>query len=90
MTVVAISCDQSLNSDANPMPSTVRFNHRSRRRGGPLLVLVSFVSGRSLMCWVTIWIPAPQSKEKNQAEQAFRAIEWKENYLLPFRFGGHL
>src|SRR5439155_8084203 len=27
-TVVAISCDQSLNKDASPTPSTVRFNHR--------------------------------------------------------------
>jgi hypothetical protein len=42
------------------------------------------------MCWVTIWIPGLQSKEKNQNEQPFRAIEWKANYLLPFRFGGHL
>ena len=27
---VAISCDQSLHSDASPMPRTVRFSHRMR------------------------------------------------------------
>ena len=29
ITDVAISCDQSLNSDARPMPSTVRFSQRT-------------------------------------------------------------
>src|SRR5438309_7403386 len=29
--VVAISCDQSLNSDASPTPTTVRFSHGRRR-----------------------------------------------------------
>jgi hypothetical protein len=28
--VVAVSCDQSLNSDASPTPTTVRFNQRGR------------------------------------------------------------
>jgi hypothetical protein len=28
ITVVAISCDQSLNNDASPMPSTVPFSQR--------------------------------------------------------------
>ncbi len=28
MTVVAISCDQSLKREASPMPSTVRFSQR--------------------------------------------------------------
>ena len=31
---VAISCDQSLNSDASPMPSTVRFSQRTCEAGG--------------------------------------------------------
>lgn len=35
MTVVAISCDQSLKSDASPMPSTVRFSQAGRARAGP-------------------------------------------------------
>ena len=33
MTVVAISCEQSLNSDASPMPSTVRLSQRIRTAG---------------------------------------------------------
>jgi hypothetical protein len=30
---VAISCDQSLHSDASPMPRTVRFSQRPRGAG---------------------------------------------------------
>jgi len=34
MTAVAISCDQSLHSEASPMPSTVRFSQREVGGGG--------------------------------------------------------
>ena len=33
MSVVAISCDQSANNEASPMPSTVRLSQRGRARG---------------------------------------------------------
>ena len=32
ITAVAVSCDQSLNSEASPIPSTVRFNQRKLER----------------------------------------------------------
>src|ERR1043166_3625412 len=40
MTVVAISCDQSLNSEARPMPSTVRFSQRGLRAQRDLMLAI--------------------------------------------------